>query len=53
MRYFTPLINLYAFAFLVGGAVYSAYRYSRDRLYKNRFWGNVGAFCVSRGTSPL
>ncbi len=46
IRYVTPLINLYAFAFLVGGAVYSAYRYSRDRIYKNRFWGNV---CIAVG----
>jgi hypothetical protein len=29
VRLMTPLINLYSFAFLVGGAVYSAIRYAR------------------------
>lgn len=41
IRYITPFINLYAFAFLVGGAIYSAYIYAQDRNFKHRFWGNV------------
>jgi hypothetical protein len=41
VRLITPFINIYAFIFLVGGAVYSAYRYSREAIYKQRFWGNV------------
>lgn len=41
VRLITPLINIYAFIFLVGGAFYSAYRYSKDAIYKNRFWGNI------------
>lgn len=41
IRYCTPLINIYAFIFLVGGAAYSAYKYSKDALYKKRFQGNL------------
>lgn len=41
IRFITPFINLYAFAFLVGGAIYSAILYAKDHMYKNRFWGNV------------
>lgn len=41
VRLLTPIINLYAFTFLVGGAAYSAFRYSRDRSYKNRMNGNI------------
>lgn len=41
VRLMTPFINLYAFFFLVGGAFYSAYRYSKDKQYKNRMWGNI------------
>lgn len=41
VRYCTPFINLYAFIFLVGGAIYSAYRYSRSSVYKKRFFGNL------------
>lgn len=41
VRLITPLVNMYAFVFLVGGAAYSAYRYSKDTLYKNRFIGNI------------
>ncbi len=29
VRWFTPFINLYAVGFLVGGAIYSAYRFAR------------------------
>jgi hypothetical protein len=41
VRLLTPLVNIYAFVFLVGGAAWSAYKYSRDRKFKKRFWGNV------------
>lgn len=46
IRYITPFINLYAFAFLVGGAIYSAYIYAQNREFKHRFWGNV---CIAIG----
>ena len=46
VRYITPFINLYAFAFLVGGAVYSAVKYARTRAYRSRFLGNV---CIAIG----
>ncbi len=41
VRLITPFVNIYAFIFLVGGAFYSAYRYSKDEIYKNRFIGNL------------
>ncbi|MFN3840166.1 MAG: hypothetical protein ACK4RF_05620 [Cyclobacteriaceae bacterium] len=41
VRLITPFVNLYAFVFLVGGAAYSAYRYSKNPEFKKRFWGNV------------
>lgn len=41
IRYITPFINLYAFIFLVGGAIYSAFLYSKNSIDKSRFWGNV------------
>jgi hypothetical protein len=41
IRYMTPFINLYAFIFLVGGAVYSAIRYARNFQYRKRFAGNL------------
>ncbi|RYD58594.1 MAG: hypothetical protein EOP56_03135 [Sphingobacteriales bacterium] len=41
IRYITPFINLYAFIFLVGGAIYSAFLYSKSSIDKSRFWGNV------------
>jgi hypothetical protein len=41
IRYITPIINIYAFIFLVGGAGYSAFKYSKDPVYKNRFHGNL------------
>jgi hypothetical protein len=40
VRYFSPLINSYAFVFLVGGAIYSAYKYYRSGKEK-RFIGNT------------
>lgn len=41
VRLITPFVNIYAFIFLVGGAAYSAYRYSKDIKFKSRFSGNV------------
>lgn len=41
IRYMTPFINLYAFIFLVGGAVYSAIKYAKTKQYKKRFTGNL------------
>jgi hypothetical protein len=41
VRYFSPLINLYSFVFLVGGALYSAYRYFQAGQREARFAGNV------------
>ena len=42
VRYFTPLINLYAFIFLVGGAIWSAIVYFRKGTeHRFRFWGNL------------
>jgi hypothetical protein len=41
VRYMTPFINLYAFFFLVGGAAYSAVKYSKNIKFKKRFTGNL------------
>lgn len=41
IRAITPFINIYAFIFLVGGAVYSAVLYYRTVIDKSKFWGNV------------
>ncbi|MEK6782531.1 MAG: hypothetical protein AABY93_12545 [Bacteroidota bacterium] len=41
VRLITPFVNIYAFIFLVGGAAYSAYRYSKDIKFKNRCIGNI------------
>jgi len=41
VRFFSPFINLYAFTFLVGGAVLSAVRYARVPEARHRFVGNV------------
>ncbi|MCB0655805.1 MAG: hypothetical protein KDC57_06695 [Saprospiraceae bacterium] len=41
VRYFSPLINLYSFVFLFGGAIYSAIKYYRDARNDVRFLGNV------------
>jgi hypothetical protein len=41
VRYFSPFINLYAFIFLVGGALYSAHRYYRQGIRKAPFRGNI------------
>jgi len=41
VRLLTPPVNLYAFVFLVGGAVLSAWRFRRQRDTHHRFVGNV------------
>jgi len=41
VRYFSPFINIYAFIFLVGGAIYSAIKYYRQVNKEARFKGNV------------
>ena len=41
VRYFSPLINLYAFLFLVGGAIYSAIKYYRQGVKEAPFRGNI------------
>ncbi len=41
VRLFSPFINVYAFIFLVGGAVYSAWQYARRKQTGGRMWGNV------------
>ncbi|MHB8638010.1 MAG: hypothetical protein ACYC96_16245 [Fimbriimonadaceae bacterium] len=41
IRFLTPFINLYAFAFLVGGAIASAVHYARKRTDPARVTGNV------------
>ena len=40
-RLFSPLINLYAFLFLVGGAIYSAYKYFKMKNLQYRVYGNA------------
>lgn len=41
VRYFSPLINIYAFIFLVGGAMYSAVKYFYKKDKQARFRGNI------------
>ncbi len=45
VRLFSPVINLYAVVFLIGGAVFSAWKYFRaartNRKARDRFTGNV------------
>ncbi|MDX1479372.1 MAG: hypothetical protein R3301_16770, partial [Saprospiraceae bacterium] len=41
VRWFSPFINLYAFIFLFGGAIYSALRYAKLGRDHPRFLGNV------------
>ena len=41
VRRFSPFVNLYAFVFLVGGAVWSAIRYARDPETRHRAYGNA------------
>src|SRR5258708_17745934 len=41
VRAFSPLLNLYAFVFLFGGAVYSAIQYFSKERGRARFLGNI------------
>ncbi len=41
VRGFSPFINLYAVIFLIGGAIYSAFRFRRAAGMGHRVWGNV------------
>jgi hypothetical protein len=41
VRYFSPVINLYAFIFLVGGAIYSAIKYYKIGIKEAPFRGNI------------
>ncbi len=41
VRLFSPVVNLYAVIFLIGGAVLSAVRYSADPSTRHRMWANV------------
>ena len=41
IRFITPFINLYAFIFLVGGAIYSAVKYAKNTKLRKRFTGNL------------
>ena len=41
VRRFSPFINLYAVLFLIGGAVVSAIRFSRQPATRHRMWANV------------
>jgi len=41
VRYFSPIINIYSFCFLVGGAIYSAFKYYKQIDKEARFKGNI------------
>ena len=41
VRYFSPFINIYAFIFLVGGAIYSANKYYKQGIKDAPFKGNI------------
>jgi hypothetical protein len=41
VRLTTPFINIYAFIFLVGGAIYSAWKYARKGENRSRMIGNI------------
>lgn len=41
VRWFSPVINIYAFVFLVGGAVYSAMRFFERGNHQPQFKGNI------------
>ncbi|HEX6222332.1 MAG TPA: hypothetical protein VF115_14675 [Acidimicrobiia bacterium] len=41
VRLFSPLVNLYAVVFLIGGAIWSALRYRRQGISGSRVRGNV------------
>ena len=50
VRFFSPFINLYAFAFLVGGAIYSAVKYYKQGIREAPFRGNI--FIAAGGLLP-
>jgi hypothetical protein len=41
VRYFSPVVNLYAVIFLIGGAIISALRYAAQASTRHRMWANV------------
>ena len=41
IRLITPFINLYSVAFLVGGALYSAFKFFQGPEHRNRYVGNI------------
>lgn len=41
VRLVSPFINIYAFIFLVGGAIYSAYKYQKDGVKNALYSGNI------------
>ena len=41
VRYFSPVVNLYAVIFLIGGAILSALRYAAQASTRHRMWANV------------
>ena len=41
VRLFSPVVNLYAVVFLIGGAILSAVRYSHDPSTKHRMYANI------------
>lgn len=41
VRAFSPIVNLYAVVFLIGGAILSALKYSADPSTRHRMWANV------------
>lgn len=41
VRLFSPVVNLYAVVFLIGGAVLSALRYSADPTTRHRMYANI------------
>jgi len=55
VRLFSPLINLYAFIFLFGGAIYSAIQYYRQGdkkvYFKGNIWIAIGALLPGIGGS--
>jgi hypothetical protein len=55
VRLFSPIINLYAFFFLVGGAIYSAHRYykrgNRDAPFRGNIFIAIGGLLPGIGGS--
>ena len=50
VRLFSPIINIYAFLFLVGGAIYSAFKYFKIKNNNYRVYGN--SFIAIGGILP-